>query len=288
LNRYSGRLFTPHEIEQIRDLLRERPDLNRAALSRVVCEQLGWMKDDGKPKDMSCRVAMLAMHRQGLIVLPPPLKRNGNGRRRPLVTEASAPREHISLPAGSIGRIRLQLITSRKDSFLWNELIERHHYLGYQPLPGAQLRYFVFADAHLVAALGFGAAAWKVRPRDAFIGWSPQVREKNLGLVANNARFLIMPWVASKNLASKILAIVARRLPPDWEARYAQKPVLLETFVEQQRFKGTCYRAANWIHVGKTQGRGKLDRFNQFALPVKDIFLYPLEKKFREVLCSMP
>jgi len=164
---------------------------------------------------------------------------------------------------------------------MWNELIDRYHYLGYHPLPGAQLRYLAFSGSQVLAALGFGAAAWKVAPRDEFIGWSSEQRVDNLALIVNNARFLILPWVESKNLASRLLSMVARQLPPHWETRYGYRPVLLETFVEQ-RFRGTCYRAANWIHVGKTQGRGKLDRHHRFEIPVKEVFLYPLRRDFRE------
>jgi hypothetical protein len=170
---------------------------------------------------------------------------------------------------------------------LWNELIERHHYLRYKPLPGAQLRYLVFSGSHLLAALGFGASAWKVAPRDRWIGWSAEERRHNLHLVVNNARYLILPWIRSPNLASRILAGVARQLPRDWESRYHYSPVLLETFVERERFQGTCYRAANWMHVGHTQGRGKLDRQGQRLLPVKEIFLYPLRRDFRRRLCSL-
>jgi hypothetical protein len=148
---------------------------------------------------------------------------------------------------------------------LWNELIERHHYLRYKPLPGAQLRYLVFSGSHLLAALGFGASAWKVAPRDRWIGWSAEERRHNLHLVVNNARYLILPWIRSPNLASRILAGVARQLPRE----------------------GTCYRAANWMHVGHTQGRGKLDRQGQRLLPVKEIFLYPLRRDFRRRLCSL-
>jgi hypothetical protein len=170
-----------------------------------------------------------------------------------------------------------------RDSSLWNELIERYHYLGYDPLPGAQMRYFVVAGGRMLAALGFGASAWKVAPRDRFIGWSHEQRSANLNLIVNNARFLILPWVRSPNLASRVLSAVARTLPRDWERRYGYCPVLLETFVEE-RFRGTCYRAANWICVGRTQGRGKLDRKHRAALPKKLIFLYPLRRDFRAAL----
>jgi hypothetical protein len=180
----------------------------------------------------------------------------------------------------------LRPVRTKKESSLWNELIERYHYLGYKPLPGAQIRYLVFTGSHLLSVLGFGAAAWKIAPRDNFIGWTAEQRVHNLHLIVNNARFLILPWVTVRNLASKILAAAVKRLPKDWEDQYGYQPLLFETFVDKDRFRGTCYRAANWIQVGETQGRGKLDRNNRRSLPVKNIFLYPLQKRFRDKLCS--
>ena len=289
-HRYCGRLFSADEIQRIRNLTAAEPKRNRAQLSREVCDILGWLRPDGRLKDMSCRVAMIRMERDGLITLPPPQQRNGNGRHRPRFTPASEPEDPISLPAGRLGDLTFRIVENRRDSSLWNELIERYHYLGYKPLPGAQLRYFIFSGPRLLAALGFGASAWKVAPRDRFIGWDSQARSQNLHLVVNNARFLILPWVTSKNLASRILSAVAKRLPLDWEKRYGYAPALLETFVEQDRFRGTCYRAANWVDVGETQGRGKLDRRHRNSLPVKTILIYPLRRDFRRQLCfpSMP
>ena len=283
--RYCGRPFTLEEIERIRQLIATEPRPNRAQLSRSACEALNWVRPNGTLKDMSCRVAMLRMEKDGLIKLPPPQNGNGNGASRPRLTAASAPGQPITDTAGRLGKIQLCPVCTPQQSSLWNELIQRHHYLGYQPLPGAQIRYLIFsANNQLLAALGFGAAAWKVAPRDHFIGWSPEQRAQNLHLVVNNARFLILPWVTSRNLASKILALAAKQLPNDWHARYQYTPVLLETFVERQRFTGTCYRAANWHHIGQTQGRGKLDRQHQNAAPVKNIYLYPLHKHFRQTL----
>jgi len=290
-NRYCGRNFSAEEIAWIRRLIAADPPLNRAQLSRRVCDELRWLRPDGARKDMSCRVAMLRMERDGLIRLPPPLYTNGNGRIRPKRTAAGDPREPIRLPLAALGQIALRPVCSRKDSALWNELIERHHYLRYKPLPGAQLRYLVFADSvrwpepQLLAAFGFGAAAWMVAPRDQFIGWTAPQRKRNLHLVVNNARFLILPWVQVPNLASTILARAARRIAQDWTDRYGFKPVLLETFVDTERFHGTCYRAANWIHVGQTQGRGKLNKTHIRLEPIKDIFLHPLTKRFRHALC---
>ncbi|MHC4093259.1 MAG: DUF4338 domain-containing protein [Planctomycetota bacterium] len=283
--RFCGRTFTQEEIDLIRGLMAREPQLNRAQLSRRVCEALGWRRPGGGLKDMSCRVAMLRMEKDGFLELPPPQNGNGNGAIRPRLTEASAPQPPVTVPAGHLGKLHLLRVTTPQQSSLWNEVIERYHYLGYQPLPGAQLRYLIFsAHSQLLAALGFGAAAWKVAPRDRFIGWSPHQRTQHLHRVVNNARFLILPWVNSKNLASKILALTANQLPNDWHAQYQYAPVLLETFVERNRFAGTSYRAANWIHVGQTQGRGKLDRYHQNAVPQKDIYLYPLHQHFRQIL----
>jgi uncharacterized protein DUF4338 len=286
--RYCGRLFTGEEIDRIRRLIASDRKWNRAQLSRLVCGELGWIRPGGRRKEMSCRVAMLRMERDGLFTLPPPQKGNGNGNNRPRLTSASDPGETIALGAGALGDLTFSAVSTQHDSRLWNELVERYHYLGYKPLPGAQMRYLVYAGPRLLSALGFGAAAWKVAPRDHFIGWSPEQRTRNLHLIVNNARFLILPWVTSKNLASRILAGVAKQLPQDWEQRYAYRPFLLETFVQKDRFTGASYRAANWTHVGQTQGRGKLDRKHRHSLPLKDVFLYPLHKRFRQRLSGSP
>lgn len=286
--RYCGRLFSIEEMDWIRALIVSEPKLNRAQLSRRVCSELRWLRPDGRSKEMSCRVAMLRMERDGLIILPPPQKGNGNGCRRPRLTPASDPKTPLSLSAGELGPLVFRPVDTLPDSALWNELIERYHYLGYQPLPGAQIRYLVYGRGHLLAALGFGAAAWKVAPRDRFVGWTAHQRRANLHRIVNNARFLILPWVTAANLASRILATSVKRLRRDWGNRYGYQPCLMETFVEGDRFPGTCYRAANWIHVGQTQGRGKLDRQHRHALPVKHVYLYPLHKHFRQKLTSTP
>ena len=284
--RYCGRLFTGQEINWIGQLIAENPQFNRLHLSRLVCKKLGWLRPDGRSKEMSCRVAMLRMEKDRLITLPPPQRKNGNGKNRIRLTSASDAQQPISCLAGALGELSFHPVDTSQNSSLWNELIERYHYLGYKPLPGAQIRYLVFSGSHLLAAMGFGAAAWTVAPRDQFIGWTSQQRKTNLHLIVNNARFLILPWVWSPNLASRILAKIAKCLPQDWQTRYGYQPLLLETFVQKDRFHGTCYRAANWIYVGQTKGRGKLDRKNLYSLPVKDIFLYPLHKRFQKKLCS--
>lgn len=282
-----GRLFTREELDLIRKIISLNPQATRVQISREVCAALSWVKPNGGLKEMSCRVALLRLHRSGIIQLPPPRGPHYNGRRKKRRTPQGEPRALIVNPLKELRPLELHRVALKKESLFWNELIDRYHYLGYTPLPGAQLRYLVYSPLGCLGALGFSAAAWKVKPRDAWIGWSSLQRERNLHLIVNNSRFLILPWVRVKNLASRVLSLCVRKLPEDWEKTYGYRPVLLETFVEKDRFAGTCYRAANWIFVGSTQGRGKLDRFMEHKLPVKDIYLYPLVKKFRDILLGL-
>ncbi len=282
--RYCGRMFSEPEIHWICRTIQDNPSFLRAPLSRLVCQKIGWYKPDGGLKEMSCRVAMLRMHQDGLIQLPPPQRKCSNKKRHIRPSHKTDPQPPLNQPVQMLPALSLQQVTG-KDSALYNEYIHRYHYLGYQPLPGAQIRYIAKSNDNIVALMGFGAAAWKTAPRDCFIGWTKEQRQNNLHLVANNARFLILPWIKSPNLASKLLAMAAKQLPEDWHKRYGYRPVMLETFVESPRFPGTCYHAANWIWVGQTKGRGKLDRKHKASLPKKDIWLYPLSKNFKHLLC---
>ena len=281
---YCGRDFSGLEITQIRQMIADHPECLRAELSRKVCQMLQWYKADGGLKDMSCRVAMLRMHGDGLIHLPPPT-RPKRVLRTMGFTSATDPRSPVVQPVHHLGMPLMHRV-QRSESLLWNEYIQRYHYLGYTPLPGAQMRYFVMLDQQIIALLGFGAAAWQAAPRDNYIGWTHPLRKRHLPLVVNNARFLILPWVQSKNLASKILAMAVKQLPQDWLEQYKIKPVLMESFVETGRFIGTCYKAANWVNVGATKGRGKLGPSGKQSVPIKDIWLYPLDKNFRKMLTS--
>ena len=220
---------------------------------------------------MSCRVALLKMERDGHITpASSATARQQSSEKTERDTSSPAHYRHC--------RDLTLDIVDRTTSALWNAYIDRYHYLGYTPLPGAQLRYFVKADDEILALLGFAAAAWKCAPRDDYIGWDATTRKKNLHLVVNNARFLIL--VRTKNLASRILSMAAKRIVTDWRIRYGFEPVLLETFVDTERFTGTCYKASNWHCVGTTQGRGKLDTHHEHKLPVKSVWLYPLDKDF--------
>ena len=282
MKRYCGRDFSEAELTLIRTLIAEDPRRTRADLSRLACQAMHWFKPDGGLKDMSCRVAMLRMQEDGLIQLPPPRRQRPETRIR--ISVETDPQTPIQAPVHALSGLQLRLVSTRADSCLWNEFIHRYHYLGFKTLPGAQLRYWVMAGDRLVALLGFGAAAWQCAPRDHFIGWTHEQRQQNLHLIVNNARFLILPWVRSENLASKVLGLTARQLPQDWQYRYGIRPLLLETFVEKDRFTGACYRAANWLHVGQTQGRGKLGPSGKQSVPIKDVWLYPLGKGFKRGL----
>jgi hypothetical protein len=272
---YCGRTFGASDLDLIRGLIEK--GMNRTGLSRAFCEETGWRKPDGGLKEMSCRVALLRMEKDGLILLPVPQRPTNNGQKKPKGLLFPLPLPDIH----DIDAIDIEL-TNKRTSALWNAYIEQHHYLGYTPLPGAQLRYLVRSEGQIVALLSFSAAAWKCAPRDDFIGWDSPTRKKNLHFVVDNSRFLIL--ARHQNLASRILSRVARRIASDWRARYGYEPLLLETFVEKERFTGGCYKASNWTMVGETKGRGKLDVHHEHKLPVKTVWLYPLRKDFRKWL----
>lgn len=282
--RYCGRTFTATELEVLRELAATLP--TRRAIADAACDALGWTRPDGRRKDMSARVALLRMAEDQLITLPPP--RTGNGNRRwPLRLPAGTEPFPVHAELAQLRALRIRLVHTTTESKTWNTQVATHHYLGYSPLPGAQLRYLIESDTHGILALaGFGASAWKCAARDTHLGWDPTTREANLHLVVGNARFLILPHVRVPHLASHVLARLTRRLPADWQDAYNYRPVVVETFVERDRFAGTSYRAANWIHVGQTTGRGKLDRHHKHELPVKDVYLYPLHRAYRKILTN--
>jgi len=285
MTRYCGRNFSKQELVVIRQLISENPSATRAVLSRLTCQALDWYKIDGGLKQMSCRVAMLRMQDDGLIKLPAPRHRHRPANKVQF-TSATDPQPKINMPVHALPCVQLRIVRGRQQSRLWNEYIHRYHYLGYKPLPGAQLRYFVISENNIIALLGFGASAWQCAPRDKYIGWTHDQRKKKLQYIVNNARFLILPWVTCKNLASKILSLTSHRLSRDWQDHYGYQPVLLETFVERDRFAGTCYKAANWVRVGQTKGRGKLGPAGKISVPIKDLWLYPLKRNFRYILTS--
>jgi hypothetical protein len=281
--RYCGRAFSAADIETIRRITDDPHQPTRAEIARAVCAALHWTKPDGAPKLMSCRVALQRMEAHGVIWLPLPTRE----RRPPRAggfSNASDPAPPLALSLTELGPVRLETVQASGAGQLWNEYVARYHYRGAIVLPGAQLRYLAYAGDQVVAALGLGAAAWKLAPRDRFIGWTPAEREQHLPEVADLHRFLVLPWVKVPCLASHLLGQLARRVRADWAARYQVPLALLETFVEADRFTGTCFAAANWLNVGKTQGRGRMDPNRRGGETVKDIWLLPLVPGFRHAL----
>lgn len=259
--------------------------LNRCQLARRVCEHLNWVNEGGQLKAMSCRVAMLRMERAGLFGLPKPTHRNSNGRARASDLQIRRPEGILSELAQGREGLRLEWVQTKAGAGWYQAIMEQYHSLGCKPLAGAQLRYLIWSGSWLVGGLGLGASAWSVAARDQWIGWTPNQRAQRLHWIVNNNRFLLLPWMQGRNVASRILGRVARQLPTDWQNRYGYRPVLLETFVEQERFSGRCYQAANWLCVGQTKGRGKLEKHHRPIVPIKRIFLYPLTANFRDLLC---
>ena len=284
-----GRVFPPAVLKRINAAAREQPQGSRAELARRVCDWLNWRTENGQRKAVSCRVALGRLAERGLIDLPAP-------RRRVRFSGVSFARTQLNVPSkleGSVKELRgLKLVlVSSKDHELdrqWKKLVATHHYLGYRPLCGAQLRYLIVCEHGYVGALGFSAAALYLRARDRWIGWSHPARQCHLPKVVANSRFVIARQVKVANLASKILAMAQKRLAEDWQQAYGYRPLLLETYVESKRFGATSYRAANWIHVGKSRGRGRQDREHREKKPIKDIYLYPLVPDCQKRLCEEP
>jgi hypothetical protein len=290
--RFCGRIFSGQELEFMHEMARDYAGLAVTEIARTVCELLPWKRANGRLKDQECRQLLEYLCDQGWLRLPAVRNSGPRGPRQIDLTEASAPQARVEGSAGEFAPLTIQLVESREESQLWTELIERHHYLRYRVPVGANLRYLVrsgTSGGSVLACLLWSSPAWKMAARDEWIGWNAEQREGNLQLLVNNSRFLVLPWVRIQGLASKILAQSVRQLLLDWEHHYGYRPLLLETLVDAQRFRGTCYRAANWIRVGQTQGRGRMDREHRTeGLAPKDIYLYPLCRNVQRKLCRDP
>lgn len=284
-----GRLLRTEDLGLIRHWLVSEPGWNRTRLSRELCEHWGWRNGAGRLKDMACRTLLLKLERSGQIRLP--------SRKGPASPNASRNRAALPVPCdrtpiegalADLQPLRIEALgQSHPDGALWRFLLQRHHYLGLRNSVGENLKYMASDRAgRPLACLLFGAAAWKAKARDEWIGWTVAQRERALPGVANNTRFLVLPWVRVPHLASHILGSVARRLDADWHGKYGHRIALLETFVDRDRFRGTCYRAAGWLHVGATAGRSRNDRDQTLSVPVKDIYLRPLHGDCRRRLCA--
>lgn len=286
---FCGRVLTASELNLARQIIADFPRLSQAELAYTICELLDWRRPNGKLKNPECVEWLRKWQQQSLPGLPELRVTKPPGAHRLLAHDPqSDPQSPLHGRLADHQPLRLQLIEDLAGRQLFQQYIQRYHPLGYRVPYGAQLRYFVRASSQdVLACLLFTSAAWKMAPRDTYIGWSDPARRANLSHVVNNARFLILPWVEVPHLASHVLSLAARQLPADWLAAYGVEPLLLETLVDRP-YTGICYRAANWIVVGQTQGRGRMDRTHRAQGSAKDIFLYPLASHWRQRLSQLP
>ena len=288
--RYRGRWITQTEIESVRKLIAENPTANRRQLSQIVCRAWNWTQANGVLRDMVCRGLLLLLHRQGLIELPPPrtkMTRWKSGRRK-TVQRTFLTWDPIETSLSNLRPLEFRQVRRTAGEGLCESLIETYHYLRYVQPVGEHLKYMIYSRGTPVACMAWSSAPRHIGARDRFIGWNQEVRRRNIHLLAYNTRFLILPWVKVPHLASHILGWMAREMPREWERVYNHPVYLLETFVDTERNKGTCYRAANWICLGKTTGRGKADQTGKPNRSLKDVWVYPLGRDFREKLCQNP
>lgn len=286
---YRHRHLTEPDIAFVRELIAEHPRASRRQLSTKLCQAWNWVQANGALRDMVCRGLMLALHRAGLIELPPVVKVPPNplARRSPPV-RIEVDRQPLHARLSEIeAQLRLCQVRRTPEEALFNSLLEQHHYLGYTQPVGEQLKYLVYANERPIACVAWSSAPRHLGCRDRFIGWSAPARLKHIHLLAYNPRFLILPWVRVPHLASHLLGRMARRVAQDWASQYGHPVYYLETFIDPQRFRGTCYQAANWIRLGTTTGRGKDDSTGKPNRSLKEILGYPLVKDFRHRLGAL-
>ena len=285
VTRYRGRDITDSDLAVIKGIIAAHPEGSRRFISQEVCRAWEWRQANGALKDMVCRSLLLLLQSKGFIKLPPPKCKLPNplaNRRKPVKIEVDT--TPIQCPINELFPIHLTQVRRTRLEKLFNSLISEHHYLGYTQPVGEHLKYIAFSNDRPIACLAWSSAPWYIGARDRFIGWSSETRQKNLYLIINNTRFLVLPWVEVPHLASHLLALNRRRLTEDWGLVYNHPVYLLETFVDTERFQGTCYKADNWIYVGKTTGRGKLSKSRKPTVSKKAVYVYPLTKNFRDRL----
>lgn len=281
--RYRARELSQHDIDAISALITKHYSRGRSYISRMLCRQWNWLQPNGKLKEYAARDLLLRLEEKGFIELPPRLRPKNNLKQKSFAQTPffnNAPQDG---PVSRYADLTIQLVQTG-DDYLWGYLLHHYHYLGRPKLVGEHLRYIVYLDGQVVACQAWASAAFKVKSRDDFIGWDPDTRKQRLHLVSNNTRFLILPWIRVKHLASKVLALNLRRLSDDWQNAYNHPIYLAETFVDTSRFQGTCYKAANWLYVGQTKGSGKKGNDYQFHGQSKAVYLYPLDRNFKREL----
>jgi hypothetical protein len=283
-----GRRLTSSELSEIRELLAAHPDWHRSRLSRELCQRWDWRNEAGRPKDMACRSLLLKLEARGWIRLPPRRRASVNGRRNLRPAGLALDQTPVEADLASLQPLRTEVVGGgSSEAEVFRGLLQRHHYLGLRNRVGENLGYLVRErTGRPVAAMLFGSAAWHCRPRDAFVGWSAEERRRHRSRVTNNTRFLIPAWVRVPHLASHVLGRVIGRLNRDWRERYGHDLALVETFVEPERFDGTSYRAAGWLAVGRTTGRGRNGPADAPSTTAKEVFLRPLVRHWRRRLCA--
>ena len=285
---YRHRVITDDDLVFIRRLIAQNPELSRRGLSMKLCQAWNWVQANGALRDMVCRGMMLMLHRQGLIELPALRQVGRSSRSRPTKPQTVCiDRTPLSVSFAELGPLQLRQVRRTPEEALFNGLLQQHHYLGYAQPVGEHLKYMVFAGGRPIACMAWSSAPRHLGSRDRFIGWAPQARLANIGLLAYNTRFLIVPWVRVPHLASHLLGRIAKRLSADWQAVYAHPIYFVETFIDPQRFAGTCYRAANWTLLGHTTGRGKDAPTRAVNRSIKQVLGYALVKDFRLRLCEL-
>ena len=287
VTRYRGRIVTETDVNFIRALIGANPDASRRRLSEKLCEAWGWRQANGSLRSMVCRGLMLELHRSGQIELPAVRQVNRNPfleRRKPgLISVDETP---VEAKLSELQPLEFRQVRRSPEEKLFNALLQQYHYLGYTQPVGEHLKYLVYTGARPVACLAWSSAARHLGARDRYIGWSAEARRRNIRFIAYNPRYLIMPWVRVPHLASHVLGRMARMLPREWELTYGHPVYFLETFIDVGRYRGTCYRAANWVSMGLTTGRGKNDHTNKPNRPLKEILGLALTPRFRELLCG--
>jgi hypothetical protein len=281
--RYRGRELTYNDIAFIRETINDHHHKGRTPISRILCKAWGWKQSNGKYKEYAARDLLLRLEEKDLIKLPPRIRPNNNRKKKSFDQIPLFNKNSLTGSVGDYPQIHVQSLDPQ-NSYLWDYLIHHYHYLGRPTLVGEHIRQLVFIHGQVVACLAWASAAWKIKNRDQFIGWDEATKRKNLRLIANNTRFLILPWIRVKYLASKVLSLSLKRLSADWEKTYEHPLYLVETFVDISRFSGTCYQAANWIEVGRTKGSAKKGNDYQYHGQPKAIYLYPLHPQFRRFL----
>jgi hypothetical protein len=282
------RTITSADLEFIQNIIYQNWDKGRTQISKILCQKWNWFQPNGRLKDMACREVLLTLYRKGLINYPPGVHDGNNKKRNQSIPFVPIDKTPLNTKLSDLEPVELKLVRNTDLETLYNSLIQQHHYLGFRQIVGNHLKYMAFIGERPVACIGWGSAAWSVKSRETFVGWGKKTKENNLHFVANNTRFLILPWISVKCLASKILALNAKRISNDWIKIYNHPLYLLETFVEQNRFKGTCYKAANWILTGQTKGTAKRGHDHLFHGKIKDVYLYTLRKDFKQKLTRLP